>query len=150
MLRAKGNIWDYYDNGYYIVIPTNIGWKKNGCNVMGAGLAKQASLKFPDLSLRYGKVCQQYKEETAVIIINGLLLFPVKPLAENPSMSWSQPANLNLIEKSTQQLETFTRTYQKKIALPLVGCGNGRMDKDKVISILEKYLDDNFTLIDYK
>ena len=38
------DIWDL-SMDYAIVILTNIGWRKDGNNVMGAGLAKQASEK---------------------------------------------------------------------------------------------------------
>ena len=49
MEEIAGNIWDYYDKGHWIVITTNGTVKKNGENVMGAGIAKQASQRFPTL-----------------------------------------------------------------------------------------------------
>ena len=45
---VEGDIWEHHNDGSrYIVIPTNIGWKTNGHNVMGAGLALQAKTRYP-------------------------------------------------------------------------------------------------------
>lgn len=146
MRFAKGNIWDYLPCRYTIVIPTNIGWKKNGENVMGAGLAAQAKLKYPDFPLWLGR---QYEAGfRSVQCFKGILCaFPVKPLIEaKPFLSWQNSADPNLIEKSAQELST---TGWEKVALPLVGCGNGGLKRDVVIPILEKYLtDDRFVLVE--
>lgn len=49
MKEVYGDIWEYHKQGYWIVITTNGFVKKNGCAVMGRGVAKQAVTKYPSL-----------------------------------------------------------------------------------------------------
>jgi len=140
------NIWDLHST-HWIVIPTNIGWKSNGDNVMGAGLAKQAALKYPDLPKFYGDYCQEDMEASAVIAYPEfkLIMFPVKELNRNhPHLSWKQDASLPLIEKSAKELSIFPGN----IAIPMVGCGAGNLKEEEVLPVLERYLSkDNFILV---
>jgi len=116
---------------------------------MGRGVAKQATEKYQMLSSWYGWRCKAMadNELTRLYRYRDLVLFPVKPLDRlMPHMSWRQPASLELVEKSTIQLASFMG--MDKVALPLVGCGNGRLDSRDVLPILQKHLkDDRFLLI---
>lgn len=47
--EITGDIWDFWNRGHYIVIPTNGSVKKNGEAVMGKGLALQAKEKISEL-----------------------------------------------------------------------------------------------------
>lgn len=149
MKYASGDIWYFHDLGYPIVVPTNIGWTSAGENVMGRGVARQAAAHFPGLPLWYGRKCRQYQAQTPVLyFVQGpLWLFPVKPLASNPLLSWQQPASLELIERSAHQLAA--KLFRKPVYLPLVGCGNGRLSIDQVLPVLEQVLDDRFILVRY-
>lgn len=156
--RVSKNIWDLYrdDPTCSIVIPTNLGYKRNGCNVMGRGLAKQAARRFTTLPLIYGTHCFQMAAEgiTRVVWLSNLRLwmFPVKPLnKDNPSMSWKQPASLELIQRSLESL-AFAATVHATgtIYIPFVGCGNGGLLKEQVYPLLYKCLNQNkFCLVDY-
>ena len=90
MIEQKGDIWEFYHDVRWIVITTNIGWKKDGCNPMGAGIAKQAAEMFPDLPRWYGEKCKKYRSDTAVAVYDEakFFLFPTKPLNEE------QPLNI--------------------------------------------------------
>ena|SRR3989304_4501311 len=141
--ESTGDIWD--TTYYTVVIPTNIGWTKAGYNVMGRGVAKQASGLYPSLSGWYGKQCQFFRQDTPCLRYDRLILFPVKTLNQlYPHLSWQRRASLFLIERSTKDLAQFP---DKEIALPLVGCGNGRLAESDVLPILHKYLDDRFVLV---
>jgi hypothetical protein len=146
MRTVTGDIW-MYGHTHFITVPTNIGWTKGGLNVMGRGVAKQASQRCPDLTLWYGAECQKYREHTPILQYPGrrLLLFPVKPLdVKAPWLSWHQQASLRLIEIGLPQLKGIPGD----IALPLLGCGNGKLDPADVMPLLEKYLDeDRFLLV---
>lgn len=158
MKYAIGDIWEYYDKGYYIVVPTNIGWNRLGENIMGRGVAHQAAQKFPELPQRYGKICKEWEENTTVVLFQDmrLILFPVKRLnSKFPYLSWKNSASITLVEKSLIELLKVvhseileTNNPLIKIALPLVGCGNGKLDKAPVIAVLETYLPDLFTLVE--
>jgi hypothetical protein len=141
---VKGDLWDYYDRGAWIVIPVNIGWNKNGSNNMGAGVALQAALRWPGLPLWWGRKCRFYGEATRVTERTGLnrrlILFPVKPLRPLvPELSWDQYASLTLIERSAEQLSRQC-SEKGQVVLPFVGCGNGGLDPLAVKPILKRYL----------
>ena len=167
MRVTQGDLWDYRDT-HRVVVPVNIGWTQVGENPMGRGVAKQAADRFPDLPAKYGNVCEHYRAVTPVVEFGviagrlevrstltepdpitrrGVILFPTKPLnVDAPHLSWRGPASLELIERGARQLAAGWS--QVPVALPLVGCANGRLRDVDVIPILERYLTgDNFLLV---
>jgi len=148
LITTLNNIWDLQGN-YWIVIPTNIGWKSNGENVMGAGLALQAAIKYPELPYIYGQCCK--RRDTSNLMIyppEGLIMFPVKPLNyQFPHLSWQGDASIDMIIESCIQLNRTKLSDNRSIALPLVGCGNGRLKKEDVMPVLHRHLDHRFILV---
>lgn len=166
-----GDIWDRFEKSF-VVVPTNIGWKARkgvpGANVMGAGVAAQAAERVPGLPALYGEFCARFGADTEVTfdLSSGLVLFPTKPLGDNPSMSWKGGSTLALVEKSARQLAAMTwmnrKTIEKNsdrippledddVYLPMVGCGNGGLDEGQVIPMLKDILkDDRFVLVQYR
>lgn len=133
-----------------VVIPTNIGFKKDGANVMGAGLAKQARERVGHLDRWYGMLCKACREHTPVCVFPDapLILFPVKPFnAKHPHLSWKQDADPRLIERSLKQLGSMT--IRKPVAIPAVGCGNGNLSHTMIVPVMEQILDDRFTYVEY-
>lgn len=150
MIETVGNIWDFHPE-HYVVVPTNIGWTHDGYNVMGAGVAKQASYRFPKLAKIYGGFCQEHGSIAGILVLDDfhLIMFPVKPLDdEHPELSWKRPATTGMITDSAEELSKLKSL--DKVALPLVGCGNGGLDESEVLPILREYLDDRFTLVRYQ
>lgn len=145
----KRNIWTLESLGYLIVVPTNIGYTKDGKAVMGRGVAKQASIRHKDLVEWYGAECRKHGKDTPVLAYYRMLLFPVKPLNEaEPYLSWQGEADLALIERSAAQLAA--RPGEERVALPMVGCGCGNRSRKEVIPILEKYLTSSrFLLVEW-
>lgn len=144
-----GDLWEWWNNGHPIVIPTNIGWTYTHPmkNVMGKGLAKQATNKVRDLAEWYGVICCYCREATPVIdfdcgLTKGpLLLFPTKPLnPDQPYLSWSGPATKEQIGFSIVSLRLWVairrQTIKFPVCLPFVGCGNGGLDKEEVLQVL--------------
>jgi hypothetical protein len=133
------------------VIPTNIGWKKDGLNVMGRGLARQAAQRFPDLAREYGNTCRQMVEvdgsDRFLATHEALILAPVKPLAANPALSWRQPASVDLIRWTAEELARLNVWYKWAVAVPLLGCGNGQLDPKVIYPIMADRLNDAFTLV---
>jgi hypothetical protein len=146
---VQGNIWDYLQT-HSIVITTNLGWNSLGSNIMGAGIAKQAAERYPDLPGWYGEVCRKYKTNTPVTRYepNPIILFPTKGLNEDkPWLSWKQKSSLELIERSTKELASLPGP--DKIVLPFPGCQHGQLTREEVLPILVKYLTpDRFTVVD--
>ena len=156
MQRIKGDLFTFAVPGNAIVIPGNIGWTRQGKNVMGAGVARQAAQRWPDLPYGFGTLCRRWREKTGVFshsFSSGecFLFFPVKPLSvDAPWLSWRGPASLTLVEKSTRELAAWPKPESDSlIYLPLVGCGNGGLERAVVLPILDRYLaNDRFILVE--
>lgn len=155
MKEIIGDIWTFHKEGHWIVITTNIGWKSDGTNPMGAGIAKVASELYPGLSGWYGLKCQKFRERTPTCYYQPgkLFLFPTKAFNESqPWMSWKQDSSVELITKSTKQLSALVDILGDKvfgdIGIPLVGCMNGKLRRRDVINILRDHLSDRFILIE--
>lgn len=136
------------------VIPTNLGWTKAGDNVMGRGVALQANRRNNGLAAFYGAWCKmraglEPEDRDLICFANpNLILLPVKPLADPPHLSWQQDADLRLLEDAVQEM-AFTMINRPRVlvALPLLGCGNGRLNPAAVIPILRKHLDQQYVLV---
>ena len=147
MKIIQGNIWSFWNDGYYIVIPTNGSVKKDGECVMGRGLALQAKQKFVDLARRLGISIEESGNRLLILNDKRLIIFPVKRF-------WFENASLDIIERSCKQLveavnmdSCLDEDLKYPVYLPKVGCGNGRLNWNEVKPILEKYLDDRFIVI---
>jgi hypothetical protein len=139
------NIWNAWNKGFCIVIPTNGFVKKNGECVMGRGLALQAKERFPDLPKRLGHRIGEFGNVVFIFREYRLLTFPVK------HKKWWEKADLKLIEKSAKELQEIFKYnlcgIPTPVYLPKVGCGNGKRNWTDVKPILEKYLDDRFIVV---
>lgn len=147
---VRGDLWRMHGIGYKVVVTTNIGWDpKTLANNMGAGMALQAAMKWPELPRWYGAYCKRTAPATPVVEREdlGLIFFPVKPLLDpkNPERSWDQRASLTRIEQSLRELQNVAG----KVALAFPGCGNGDLDRKDVEPLLRRYLlDDRFVVVD--
>jgi O-acetyl-ADP-ribose deacetylase (regulator of RNase III) len=114
----------------------------NCIGVMGAGLALEFQLRFPEMEKNYVERCKQrrvevgrpylYKEYVNPWILN----FPTKN-------HWKYPSKIEWIE---QGLKYFSANYQRggitSIAFPKLGCSNGGLEWNTVAPLMEKYLQD--------
>lgn len=142
MKWRHGDIWFWWKLGHIIVVPTNAGWTKDGKNVMGAGIALQASKLIPELPDVYGKRCMDldpyfyYKEK-------HLVLLPTKPLDEDtPWLSWKQLSDTNTLIESLQWLQDNAKMFEASVYVPLLGAGNGGLDPVLVAKRMNEILTD--------
>jgi hypothetical protein len=143
MREETGDIWEAYNAGLWIVIPTNGFVKLDGNAVMGRGLAWQAKERFPCLQLDLGERLKEYGNHVFVFSRYRIITFPVKH-------KWMEDADLNLIQRSCMELRKLVEDgYIRSlpIYLPRVGCGNGKLDWKDVKPILEATLDNRFIVI---
>ncbi len=132
MKTYHGDIWNLHPE-HFVVVPTNLGWDHAGLNVMGAGLAKQAADRFPDLRRRYGGLCRDGEKGLIVFYDLKLIMFPTKGLNEQqPWLSWRSLSDLSLV--------ALARVAARPIAVPLVGCGHGGLPVTKVTELLAAHL----------
>ena len=111
----------------------------NCFGIMGAGLALEFKLRYPDMFNKYVELSENKQIEIGKLWIyktadRNILSFPTKN-------HWKPPSKIEYIEKG---LEKFVATYiQRKvssIAFPLLGVGNGELSKDTILTLMEKYL----------
>jgi len=112
----------------------------NCVGVMGAGLALEFQLRFPEMERDYVERCKEkkvevgrpylYKEYDSPWILN----FPTKN-------HWKYPSKIEWIE---QGLKYFAANYQKggitSAAFPKLGCSRGGLEWNEVSPLIEKYL----------
>ncbi len=112
----------------------------NCVGVMGAGLALEFQLRFPEMKDDYVQRCQASQVEVGrPYLYKGydhpwILNFPTKH-------HWKYPSKLEWIE---QGLQYFAENYQKggitSIAFPKLGCSHGGLDWNVVSRLMERYL----------
>lgn len=108
---------------------------------MGAGLALEFALRYPNMLKDYENKCKNkqikiglidYFKDQNITIVN----FPTKN-------SFKYPSNIAWIK---QGLQNFRDTYKSNnitsVAFPKLGCSNGGLDWDIVKNEMEKYLSD--------
>ena len=113
----------------------------NCFGVMGTGLALECKYRYPDMYLRYKKICDNKHFSIGKLYLyktsdRWILNFPTK-------YHWKYESKKEYIEKG---LEKFLDSYRRKgiqsIAFPLLGTQNGGLLKEESLAILEKYLRD--------
>lgn len=129
---VQGNIWT---TKHKVIVNT-----VNCEGVMGAGIALEAALRYPEMYTRYKKICGDgnlnignlwiYKDSCPYWIMN----FPTK-------QSWKLPSKIEYLELG---LKKFIETYKDKgvesVAFPLLGASNGGLDENVVLEIMNNYL----------
>lgn len=146
MLEVRGNLWDYPSD--FTVITTNGAIRKDGALVMGRGCAREAKDKFPGLEYSLGALVEGEGNKVFALLDEELITFPVKH-------HWRQSADINLIENSVKDLVIVVNQIEKKfncnikVVMPRPGCGNGNLYWKDVKPVIEKYLDDRFSVITF-
>ena len=134
----KGNI--FTTNCHTIVNTVNC------VGIMGAGIAYEFKLRFPDMFEKYQQFCASDSIDIGKLWIYKLkkddneyyeyiLNFPTK-------RHWKHPTEIKYLE---QGLQKFIDTYKQKkilsIAFPLLGASKGGLSESVSIEIMKKYLD---------
>jgi len=141
MREVAGNLWDF--DCTVRAIPTNGYLKLDGTVPMGAGLAQQAALRFPNLPEILGK-CVASSGNHVHVLRHDIVAFPTKN-------DWRQPSDLALIERSAHELLDKANLLQWKcVGLPRVGCGKGNLRWSQVRPVLEAVFgnDPRFVIVD--
>ena len=124
-LPAGTDVWELHEDGFWVLVPTNTCRKKNGSAVMGAGLARDAALRFPGLAARYGLALEAGQDRLAVPK-HRLLLGPTKD-------DWRQPAKIDLVAELLDGVARWCQSHPgEAVAVPSPGCGNGGLPYPEV------------------
>lgn len=114
----------------------------NTVGVMGKGLALQFKKRFPDNFEVYKKACDNKRFHIGDLLITNSNSLFFKYIINFPTKEhWRYPSKYEYIERG---LEVFTQKIQElnilSVAIPPLGAGNGKLDWNKVKSILEGHL----------
>lgn len=161
MKELIGNVFDLMlepDVGA-ICITTNVMVNAQGQNIMGAGIAKAASDRWPEVRLVLGKLLKIHGNIPLIIgyiDVSGKYFSPNKTVILNKEYkcliwsfptkhNWMDQSDITLIEKSAKILvQRADQLNLNKICLPVPGCSNGGLKYSDVKKIIEPILDDRF------
>ena len=111
----------------------------NCVGIMGAGIAYEFKLRYPEMYERYVELCKSKHIAIGKLWIykaddKWILNFPTKN-------HWKYPSKIEYLEKGLQK---FLDTYESKgitsIAFPTLGASHGGIPVETSIQIMEKYL----------
>lgn len=143
MKIITGNLWDKYQVGRWICIPTNgsLKGKDNNFAVMGKGLALEAANRFPTLPRLLASRIKRTNNQVYLFAQLGLFTFPTKT-------DWHRPSTVPLLMKSCGELIALVDKYgMEEVYLPQVGCGEGGLRWHEVGPDLQRMLDDRFVVV---
>ena len=107
--------------------------------VMGAGIALEFRLRYPEMFKKYQYLCENGKIDIGSLWVyrtenRNVLNFPTK-------RGWRYPTKIEYIELG---LKKFLQTYKEKgitsIAFPLLGAGKGGLKVQTALDIMQNYL----------
>jgi hypothetical protein len=108
---------------------------------MGAGIALEFKLRYPEMFTKYLSLCEKKQIEVGKLWIykessQWVLNFPTK-------QHWKYPSKLDYLKSG---LDKFMQSYQvrgiQSIAFPVLGTSKGGLPEDQVLSLMEGYLKD--------
>lgn len=134
MNLVKGNVFSF--KGDYLLI-TSCGWlNAKGELVMGRGTAKEAKLKWPTLPRVFGDMI--HEREYNLIWAHGFDPY-LAVGAFQTKYHYGQPADLDLIDRSTEQLCVVAQVFADgSFGMPLPGAGFGHLSRDQVLPVIDR------------
>ncbi len=139
MFEVVGDIWEYPESAV-MVITTNGSLTRDGRAVIGRGVARQATARFPMLAGKLGGLLTA-RGSHVFDLGCGLVSFPVEETA------WSQP-DLRIIARSAEELRTLAdRSGWQQIVVPRPGCCGGGLAWKDVRPLLTPWFDERFIVI---
>ena len=112
----------------------------NCVGAMGAGIALEYRLRYPDMYDKYTKLCDENRINIGMLWIyktpgRWILSFPTK-------RHWKYPSKLTYLDAG---LKKFVATYKDKgiqsIAFPLLGADKGGIPQEDSLEIMKSYLE---------
>jgi O-acetyl-ADP-ribose deacetylase (regulator of RNase III) len=111
----------------------------NCVGVMGAGIALECRLRYPEMYKKYVELCENRKLSIGMLWLykadnRWVLNFPTKK-------HWKYPSKIEYLHSGLQK---FVDTYESRaitsIAFPLLGADKGGIDQDESLRIMKSYL----------
>ncbi len=130
MIREYGDMWSIYGKTDCFIVTTNSYIRTDGALVMGRGIAKQLVDRVPGIAWRFAEQIE-HLGKYGLVISHGLIAFQVK-------YRYDHDAELELITYSTSLLSIHASfAKNKRFDMNFPGIGNGRLNYDLVLPIIE-------------
>lgn len=142
MTEVVGDIWAYHRKGHIIVVTTNGTIKNDGRAVMGAGVARQALDRYRELDRFLGHSLKTQGNHVFYFPDKRILTLPVKH-------NWWETADLELIDRSLDELLRIAPKSDKEICMTRPGCGNGGLDWQDVMPLLLGRIRNDYIIVDH-
>ena len=122
----------------------------NVVGVMGAGIAKEFRSRYPELFDYYRSRYPFHRNPRTTdldnVLIHQLLTYPINQhqqcLLFPTKKHWINPSQIEWIDEN---LELLSRYYVElgitSLALPALGCSNGKLNFEDVLPLIKKHLD---------
>lgn len=124
----------------------------NTVGVMGAGIALQFKKAFPENFKLYEKEVQNGELQIGKLFIyeTGNLTNPKYIVNFPTKKDWKHPSKLAWVKEGLVELRKFILEKNiKSIAIPPLGCGNGKLDWNDVKPLILNYVEDIEGLTSY-
>lgn len=111
----------------------------NCVGVMGAGIALECRLRYPEMFTQYAKLCDEKKIDVGILWLfkspnRWVLNFPTKK-------HWKYPSKEQYLHAGLQKfMDTYKSKNIESIAFPLLGAQHGGLDASQSLKLLESYL----------
>ncbi len=139
MLEQCGDLWIIDADARCVT--TNSEIKSNGRLVMGAGVAKQAVQRYPELDARIAALLKVFGNLPFYFEDIKIISFPTKH-------NWRDPSDIDLIKNSAEHARWIADAHNlKKVLLTQPGCGLGRLYWPYVRKVIAPILDNRFIII---
>jgi len=141
MQEIIGDLWDLHDQGFYIGVPTNGDYRRDGRAVMGAGVAFVAGKRFPNLPSLLGAKLRASGNHAYCWPEFRIVTLPTKE-------AWTRPSTLGLIERTAREaVHLADHNRLTTIYCPRLGCGLGGLAWKDVASVLAGLWDGRFIIV---
>ena len=113
----------------------------NCVGVMGAGLALECRLRYPEMFKRYAEICDRKQLDVGMLWLykapgRWVLNFPTKK-------HWKDPSLERYLHLGLQKfVDTYRQQGIESVAFPLLGAQSGGLDGEKVEELMLGYLQD--------
>lgn len=151
MILEKGNMWDVFGKGIFM-ITTNPIRRNDGAVVMGRGIALEAKKRYPQLPYDFGRQLENgwaVMDQQFVGLIGFYDETPIYHFMVKDH--WREPAKLEIIQNSVRAIihdEYLKFLEGKRVDLNFPGIGNGKLKREDVLPLLQ-LLPDNFHVWEY-
>jgi len=122
----------------------------NTVGVMGKGLALQIKQKYPACVEDYKKACSSGRLKTGSVLVTYLTKEKINIVQFPTKAHWRDPSKYEYIEEGLKSFVLFLKNHNIQnvtVAIPKLGCGNGKLEWKQVLTLIKQYLSEFDTII---